>query len=94
MLLNWFSKNVYKIQVEHLTISVVAFVVKVGWLHCETKFQALLGGNDEVLSKKKGSLPPAATETNQGVKFSTPYQLKSELKPKTTKNWNYFFYYY
>ena len=35
-----------QIQVECLTVSVVAFVVTVDWLHCEAKCQTLPGWND------------------------------------------------
>ncbi len=41
------------IQVEHLTVSVFAFVVTVDWLHCKAKWQMLLGRNDNILSGKK-----------------------------------------
>ena len=34
--------------------SVIAFVITVDWLRCETNCQALLGGDDIVLSGKRG----------------------------------------
>ena len=33
--------------------SVIAFVITVDWLRCETNCQALLGGDDIVLSGKR-----------------------------------------
>ena len=38
-----FTPHLQQIQVEHLTVLVVKFVVTLGWLCCETKWQPLLG---------------------------------------------------
>ena len=45
--------QIERIQVEGLTVLVVAFVVTVDWLRCEAKYRSLLGGNDDVLSGRK-----------------------------------------
>ena len=42
-----------RIQVERLMTSVIAFVITVDWLRCEANCQALLGGDNIVLSGKK-----------------------------------------
>ena len=42
-----------RIQVERLMTSVIAFVITVDWLRCEANCQALLGGDDIVLSRKR-----------------------------------------
>ena len=44
---------ILRIQVERLMTSVIAFVIMVDWLCCEANCQALLGGDDIILSGKR-----------------------------------------
>ena len=67
-----------RIQVERLMTSVIAFVITVDCLRCETNCQTLLGGHDIVLSEKRRVVLSICVMAIEIIK-NTPAILQKEL---------------
>ena len=68
-----------RIQVERLMTSVIAFVITVDWLRCETNCQTLLGGDDIVLSEKRHVVLSICVSWRLKSRKNTPAILQKEL---------------